>query len=230
MNKSKKFAAFTIITVLFIGVFNNVLGQDVDDGEPHGLYIESPRLFYAGLIGGVNFSQVDGDNFAGYHKFGANIGGIGYLQLPKRFALSWEILYSKKGAKSDVVKYSTIDSTLILKYDISTNYAEIPVMINYFDKHKSHFGLGISYSRLVSSSETVKTNVTNNIDLPKYPFEKNNFDLLAGAQLHLVKNFYLNVRFQYSIAPIRSSSPPGIARQQQQYNNMWTVRLMYLLK
>ena len=48
-------------------------------------YYEPTRLFYGGLIGGFNFSQVDGDNFAGYHKAGFNVGGVLYLKLAEQY-------------------------------------------------------------------------------------------------------------------------------------------------
>ena len=31
-----------------------------DDGEPHGLYVEQPNVFYGGVVVGANFAQVDG--------------------------------------------------------------------------------------------------------------------------------------------------------------------------
>ena len=233
MNKSRKFAALILITVILTGFGQKVLAQDEDD-EQHGLYVEQPRVFYGGLVAGANFAQVDGDYFAGYHKVGLNVGGIVYAQLAKHVALSMEILYSQKGSKSDGPEASlTLPNTYILKYGINANYAEVPVMVNYFDKRKSHFGMGVSYSRLVTSTETLQVDSLgdiHNIDLNnKYPFVKNNFDFLAGVQLHLVKGLFLNIRFQYSIVPIRSNLPPDYARAFE-YNNLWVVRLMYLLK
>jgi hypothetical protein len=108
-------------------------------------------------------------------------------------------------------------------------------MINYFDKRKSHLGIGVSYSRLASSKETIQidssTGPTRNIDFStQYPFKKNNFDFLAGVELHLVKGLFMNVRFQYSIVPIRSNIPPPTYARAEQFNNMWVVRLMYLLQ
>ncbi len=229
MNKSRKFAALITITFILLTFCSVARAQNEEDDEPHGLYIEHARLFYAGLIGGANFAQVDGDNFAGYHKVGLNVGGIGYVKLQKHVAVSWEILYSQKGAKSDFPRQSGIDTIWILKYGINANYAEIPLMFNYFDKRKSHVGIGVSFSRLVSSSETLTTSHPGYpVDLNKYPFVKSNYDFLAGAQLHLVKGLFLNIRFQYSIIPIRNDSPPNFSRAPQQYSNLWTVRLMYL--
>jgi Outer membrane protein beta-barrel domain len=235
MNKSRKFAALILITLISTAFPGLVRAQDEEDDEPHGLYVEKPRVFYGGLIVGANFAQVDGDYFAGYRKVGLNVGGIEYAQLAKHVALSLEILYSQKGSKSDGAQISPYNgNVLILNYGISANYAEIPVMINYFDKRRSHFGIGVSYSRLVSSNETVTADSNNVIYHPDfnqaYPFKKDEFDVLAGVELHLWKGLFLNMRFQYSMTPIRTQIPPPTYARADQYNNMWAVRLMYLLK
>lgn len=82
--------------------------------------------------------------------------------------------------------------------------------------------------KLLNSSEYASYYPAYPIDLSKYPFKKTDIEFLAGAQLRLWKGFFFNLRYQYSILPMRSSIPPYIARSKQ-YNNMWTVRLMYLL-
>ncbi len=230
MNKSRKFAALITITVILMTFSASVFAQEAeDDGEPHGLYIEKPRLINIGLLAGANFAQVDGDNYAGYRKIGANVGGIGHIRLYRHITFSFEILYSQKGAKSDIIRYSTLDSTTaVLKYGIQLNYAEIPLMINYFDKNKSHFGVGVSFSRLLNGTENLVTYPAVAINLDNYPFRKQNYDLIIGGDLHLWKGLFLNVRFQYSLVPIRTESPPGFSRAQNQYSNIWTVRMMYL--
>ena len=197
------------------------------DDEPVGYFIENQHTFYTGVVGGVNLAQVDGDNFAGYYKAALNIGGIGYMKVARRVSLSWEILYSQKGSKSDQVKYSGIDSVLITNYTIDLKYAEIPVMINVFDKMKSHLCMGFSYNRLISATENLQTYPNYPVDLTKYPFKKVDWEFLAGAQLHLFKGLFFNLRFQYSIVPMRTDTPPNFSRAPQ-YNNLWTVRLMYL--
>jgi hypothetical protein len=235
MNKSRKFGALLFITVIFLTSPLVTHAQDEEeDDEPHGMYLERPRLFYGGLIVGANFAQVDGDYFAGYHRVGLNAGGIVYAQLAKHVALSLEILYSQKGSKSDQEKAPVNPKIRIRSYGIKANYAEIPVMINYFDKRKSHFGIGVSYGRLVNSSESISADSSGiplNLDFNnKYPFKKDAFDLVAGVELHLWKGFFLNTRFQYSLLPIRTELPPPDFARAKQYSNLWTVRLMYLLK
>lgn len=140
MAKNRQFGALIFITVILTLFSGMARAQEEDDDEPHGMYLETPKLFYGGLIAGANFAQVDGDYFAGYHKAGLNVGGIVYTQLGKHVALSLEILYSEKGSKSTIPKQTVGNPDItITKYGINANYAEIPVMINYFDKRKSHF-------------------------------------------------------------------------------------------
>ncbi len=227
MNKSRKFAAFFVINVL-LAFFCSSAGAQIDDGSDD-VYRERPRLISVGVVAGANFCQVDGDSYAGYHKTGANFGGIGYIRVHQHVALSFEMLYSQKGAKSNNVRYSPIDSsTLITKYNIGLNYAEIPVMLNYFDQRKSHFGLGVAYSRLVSSVESMNTDPYYYLDFKKYPFKKDSYDIVASAQMHVWKGLFFNIRFQYAVSPMRTVSPPSLSRSQKQYNNLWSVRLMYI--
>jgi hypothetical protein len=209
-------------------IFCGVASAQLDD-ETDGLYIEKPKIFSVGLVGGVNFCQVDGDSYSGYHKTGFNFGGIGYARVYRHVALSFEILYSQKGAKSNTYRYSPQDSMTIIKdYGINLTYAEIPLMINYFDQRKSHFGIGASYNRLVNSTETMNTLPATNMDFTKYPFKKATYDLLVNAQMHVWKGLFFNIRFQYGLSPIRTVSPPNLSRAQKQFSNLWTVRLMYL--
>lgn len=220
MTKSRKLAAYSVIVFFFTIISSPSRAQD-DDGDV------LPRTFYAGLIGGINMTQVDGDYYAGYRKPGLNVGAISYVKLKPHLALSMELLYSQKGAKSDLSRPFAKDSAIITRYRLNLNYAEIPVMINYFDQRKSHAGIGISYSRLIGATESMTTDPALNPDFSKYPFKKQDIQAVAGAQLHVWKGLFLNIRFQYSLVPARSDIPVGFARAKQ-YNNLWTVRLMYL--
>ncbi len=189
-------------------------------------YLEDEKTFYGGLIAGTNFSQVDGDNFAGYHKVGFNLGGIVYTKLDEHLAASMEVLYTQKGARSKD-PYTPIPGLFITNYGITLNYAEVPLMLNYFDKRKSHFGGGFSYSRLGTAKEFIETTPRQNVNLNDYPFKKSDYNLLLSGNLHCWKGLFLNLRFQYSLVSIRNSTPQYFGRGQQ-FNNLWTIRLMYL--
>ncbi len=182
------------------------------------------RTFYGGLILGANFTQIDGDNFAGYHRVGINTGGVVYIKLDEHLAGSMEVLLSQKGSRANYAQV-TAAGQYITKYGADLTYGEIPVMINYFDSRKSHFGGGFSYSQLASSNEYMNANYA----IPKlsdYPFKKRDINLLLSGSLHMYKGLFLNLRFQYSILSIRDNVP-GITRGAQ-FNNLWTLRFMYL--
>ncbi len=189
-------------------------------------YDDEYRTFYGGLVAGTNFTQVDGDNFAGYHKVGFNVGGMVYTKVDEHIAVSMEVLYAQKGAKSK--DYYTVNPGLyITNYGITLNYAEVPIMVNYFDKHRSFFGGGLSYSRLGTAKEYLTTSPSTNINLNDFPFKKSDYNFLLSGSLHCWKGLFLNIRFQYSLISIRDNTPQNYARGQQ-FNNMWTTRLMYL--
>lgn len=193
--------------------------------EEYGMY--ENRTFYGGLIAGMNMTQIDGDNFAGYTRKGLNAGGVVFFKMDEHIAGSIEVLFSQKGSVSKSPQLLAA-GYYITKYGVDLTYGEIPVMINYFDDHKNHFGGGLSYSRLGSSNEYITTNppATTPFKQEDYPFKKGDLNILLGGSLHVYKGFFFNLRFQYSLISIRNNIPT-ITRGAQ-YNNMWTVRLMYL--
>ena len=198
--------------------------------NPNSYYEEVPRTFYGGVIAGMNFSQVDGDAYAGYHKAGFNVGGIVYTRFTERLAGSLEILFSQKGARGTQTQQIGRTDTFLTGYRINLNYAEIPVMLNYFDRRRSHFGAGLSYSQLINGEELIQVQKGANgydLDASAYKFRKGDLNFVMAGNLHLTKGLFLNAKFQYSLLPIRKTHYPGIGRAEQ-YNNLWVVRLMYL--
>lgn len=194
-------------------------------------YFDEYSTFHGGLIAGGNFSQVDGDNFAGYAKAGLNVGGIIYFNMdPTHIKGSLEVLYSQKGARSGKDPFMAASGLYITDYRIALNYAEVPFMINYFDQHMHHFGAGFSYARLGTKQESITFYPTQPVvNLDDYPVKKNDYNFLLGGSFHCWKGFFISGRFQYSLLSIRNKVPDNYGRSQQ-FNNMWTFRLMYLFK
>ena len=182
-------------------------------------YLDEYNVFYGGLVGGLNFTQVDGDNFAGYHKVGFNAGAIVYARLDEHVAASMELLFSQKGSRSTLTQ-GILNGVYITDYKIKLNYAEVPILINYFDKHHSHFGGGLSFGQLASSSESITTVPNQNYDLSKYPFKKIDLNIVLNGNLHLYKGLFYNLRFQYSLISIRDNIPTDNGNRGQ-FNNMW---------
>lgn len=218
-------AFFERVRILFFTAFILLLAQGKATAQD-SYYVESVHNFYGGLIAGANFTQVDGDYIAGYDRVGLNVGGIVYVQFKTHLAASMEILYSQKGSRSTAPVQLPSGITLV-KYGMKLNYAEVPVMLNYFDKRKTNFGAGFSFSELATSSEYITTSPAQNFDLDKYPYKKTDINFITGCNLHVWKGFFLNVRFQYSLFSIRDYIPQATGKTTQ-YNNLWVVRMMYL--
>jgi hypothetical protein len=194
-------------------------------------YDESDRVFYGGLVAGTNFTQVDGDNFAGYHKAGWNAGVVVYARLIDRLALSMELLYAQKGARaslSQLPKRANDQSTIMTDYKIKLNYLEVPVLFNYFDKRKSNFGAGLSYAQLASSKESYRDDFGNiyEQDAKLYPFRKFDVNFILNGNAHIWKGLFFNLRFQYSLFSVRNAHNYLTGRAEQ-FNNIWCTRLMY---
>ncbi|MBL7712891.1 MAG: outer membrane beta-barrel protein [Chitinophagaceae bacterium] len=196
--------------------------------NPKNYYIEEPKTFVGGLIGGLNFTQVDGDSYKGYHNIGFNTGVVVYTQLVPGISASLEILFSQKGARSNGSQLSNGGVTVITKQNIKLNYAEIPVQINFFDKKRNHFGAGLSYAQLINSKEEIVGNNTAiKYDPDQYPFKKMDINMILSGQVHVYKGFFAGIRFQYSMLSIRDKVDLEYGRAQQ-FNNVFAVRLMYL--
>lgn len=195
-------------------------------------YDENDRTFFGGLVAGTNFTQVDGDNFAGYHKVGWNAGAIVYAKLMERLAASMELNYAQKGSRaalSQLPKLANDRSTALTDYKIKLNYLEVPVLLNYFDKKRNNFGAGLSYCQLATSKESYRDGFGNSYeqDAKLYPFRKIDANFILNGSAHVWKGFFINLRFSYSLFSIRNAHNYLTGRAEQ-YNNVWTTRIMYL--
>ncbi len=220
--------AIAIIFVFFISVNSlSVQAQKkTDEGD-----ITVDRQIKGVLIGGFNLSQVDGDECYGFNKFGINAGFGGILPLGHRFSLSLEVLYDEKGSFQ---KYppSAVDSLQLPYYSLKWNYLTAPIMVHYEDRNTWTFGVGLSWGRLISHKEK-EWNVLKAWDRPDtitYK-TKNDFAIIADLRFRIWKHLKFNIRYSYSIAPIRKRefvNPVNFESwSRKQYNNVITVRLLY---
>jgi len=193
-------------------------------------FMDEYHKFFGGLIAGGNFATIDNDDFTHYYHVGLNVGGIVYMRLGQRTALSLEILYSQKGntSSNDLILPSGITGVNITRDDVTLNYAEIPVMFHIFDKqHINHISAGLTYSRLVGSSEIFQLDQPYYVDMSKYSFNKSDLQYAVGAQVRVSGGLFLSVRFQFSLLQIRDNVPTGFAPPEQ-INNLFAIRGMYL--
>ena len=85
------------------------------------------QSFYGGVIAGTTISQVDGDNYGGYHKISPLIGFYVRNTFNDRWGASLGLEYKRKGS-TEVQKNQYHDITRV--YNLSLDYIELPFMIN----------------------------------------------------------------------------------------------------
>jgi hypothetical protein len=199
------------------------------------------QRFQGAVMGGMNISQVDGDEVYGFKRVGGHFG-VGVILPIKKWDITLETVFNQKGAfEKEQYQYwdkdsvgNLIDSVLYTgAYDLRLNYVEIPLMAHYTDRDRYTAGLGFSYGRLVSVSE-----IEHGGNIPPYSdtvkFNKNDFNILIDLQIRVWKQLKFNIRYAYSITPIRERTFYDVIYQvkdpwiRKQYNNMLTFRLVYV--
>ena len=193
-------------------------------------YEPEQKVFEGGLIGGLNFTQVDGDTFYGYHKVAINAGGVVYIHFSKVLGVSMELDYTRKGSRGELVTQSPVLGEYVAKYFMDVNYVEVPVTFHVIS-HRFDFEAGLSYARLLNSSEWIEADKPVVIDPVANRFNTSDLDYILGMSHKLYKNWYANARFQYSITSIRLPDriPLGYGwGNMGQFNNMFSLRIMYL--
>ena len=183
------------------------LGQD-DEYED-----VSTGTFQAGLIVGASASQIDGDQLAGYNKFGYQIGGRVSVRIKEHWEPSIEILFTQKGSRSSNLEGLNLGGT----FNYSMNYVEIPVMMNYRDGGIL-FNAGLSYSRLVQVNEVTIADVTDT-ELYEPLYRDNELAFVGGLGYFFNKHFALTIRYSrslFSVADYEFGTPitePQVHRQ-----------------
>jgi len=167
------------------------------------------QQFYAGAIGGLVLSQIDGDSYGGYHKF----AGSGGLYVRNNFGEKWgyrmELKYIQKGSKAARLDmgYHTIPF-----YKASLNYIEIPFLFSYRMQKfkipptidwqldgKLHLNIGMNLSYLFSATEDDGTGPNE----AGFAFRRIELGAQTGVTYYFSPHWAFDFRFCYTIIPIR---------------------------
>jgi hypothetical protein len=190
---------------------------------------QDPKTFTGALLLGLNFSQVDGDSYYGYHKVGLNTGAQVMAHITNNFGISMELLYSRKGSRAVVVTESAALGTYIWKYYMDVNYIEVPLLMHFMTR-KYDIELGASYARLINSNEYVISDQPVIISPDANRFNTSDVDFTLGLTRKLYKKLFVNMRYQYSLTSIRPIEriPIGYSYGNKgQFNNLFNLRLEY---
>jgi hypothetical protein len=154
--------------------------------------------FGGGIILGLSTSQVGGDDLGGFNKAGLLAGVFANKSISPLFSFQMEMTYIQKGSNNpDMNDYK---SKNVGKPDISLNYIEVPILLQYQQNTTLKIEGGIQFANLIngyyndSYGEITYSGTT--------PFIKNDIGLLLGMDYKFSGNLSLNTRISNSILPI----------------------------
>jgi len=176
------------------------------------------QTFGGGLFAGLSASQLDGDNWGGYNKAGISFGIYTNAKLNNYVDVQLELKYIQKGSKSD-------EETDNVFYHSKLNYIELPIFLKYKFLGRFSANVGVAAGYLQKATEN-KDRIGD--EPAKPPFDKFEFSGLAGLEYQLTDNLFFNLRFNYSMLPIRSHPGDQVYYLNRgQYNNVLTFAVYY---
>lgn len=199
-------------------------------------YHLSAQIIKGEALAGFNLTQVDGDEVFGFHKFGMNLGAGVMIPFGKKgkWDVSLETLYTQKGSYQRPQYSDSLKNGQIItgEYKLRLNYVEVPFLVMFTDKELISFGLGMSWGRLFGVKEWEHGRLVDSTTLRNGPYSKNDFSALADIRIRLWQALKLNLRYQYSLAKIRTrdfrNEYTGEEWSRNQFNNVITLRLIYV--
>ena len=163
------------------------------------------QRFIGGLSVGTQFGQIDGDDMAGYHKFGFVAGPYVSTILSDRWQLSLELLYSQQGSR-----LSSSDGFNAAFDKIQLNFVEVPLLIN-FKEWKFHVKGGFSFQRII---DTKLIDVTGEDVTDQFSLQNNSAAVVIGVTYYSSDRFGYQFRWTKGITDLQAGSG----------NNKWFVK------
>lgn len=179
------------------------------------------QRFQAGLVGGINMAQIDGDELAGFNKLGF-MGGIkASAKLSDRWQAGIELLFSQQGAAR-----STKDPFLTVYDNIRLNAVEAPVLIT-FSEWKLQLSSGLSYSRLINHRIR---DISGSDASDNYRIAAGSLNFLLGGAYYFDPQWGIDVRWTRGLTVRNVSSTIGGGQVDQFLSYFITVRGIYLFQ
>lgn len=167
-----------IITIVAALAFQGIWAQETGP----------ERRFQAGVVLGLNASQIDGDKLRGFYKFGVQTGIKADAVLSDRWKIGIEILFSQQGARQS--KFDVPSSELDVQ-EIQFNMVEAPVLVHFRD-WKLQVTAGGSYGNIINYSVT---EVTGEDGTEAHPLSQDVFSVILGGSFYFTESWVLDVRW-----------------------------------
>lgn len=201
-----------LLTLIFLGVVLQVQAQ----------------RFNGGLILGGVVSQVDGDGYGGFTKFGFLGGGLVSLKVSPHSSFQAEMEYFHKGSRVNADSATNSSDTYLMRF----HYLEIPILYQYTFGRRLSAEVGpVMDVSLGSYEESNGLETQSTVELRPLTLAG-----ILGVSGMITPHLKLNLRVNYSIMSIRKTSDnyPSTYRyilwQKGQFNNVLSLSILWYFK
>ena len=209
-----------------------VKAKEEDEDDPN---FQRDGLFKAMFTAGLNLSQIDGDEQAGYTHPGAYVGVGAMIKFHKYMSVNTGIYYTMRGA----TKKADVNITPMESFKINWDYVQIPIMFNVHDKKLVMASVGIGLNYMVRNQVSHKGQLADSTGFSDFSEITNSglknptpkpFDLtgIAGFQFFVKKVFGIGAQFEYSFLKLRPAYGVN-TRVKNMFNNTITIKFTYIL-
>lgn len=180
------------------------------------------QRFEGGLIAGFNATQVDGDNYSGYHKPGIALGAFVTTNISRTVFAGMELKFMQKGSRN-------IDSLATngqIKYVMRLNYVDLPIYLGIRTSERISLLVGLSPGYLISGAEYNDYGKFSKED--EKPFSSLDLQGFLGFRIQLTKRLFVDLRGAYSLLPIREQTGDALWYwKSNQFSNLLSTTVLY---
>ncbi len=188
--------------------------------------------FNGGIMGGFTGSQVDGDSYAGFNKIGVTTGAFVNTRFSYLIGAQLELKYTGRGAFA-----STGSIDFPSYYQLNLHYVDFPLTARLYLASDFNVEAGIIFGYLFSRSiYDGNGKIPDNQISPD--FNNADYDWTIGANWYVIPRLCINIRYAYSITPIRKRTTGNyyysflarmIGYTEGDYNNYVTIAAYFQL-
>lgn len=184
------------------------------------------QKFNGGVIAGGLVSQVDGDTWVGYHKFGFLAGGFVTLRLSPHSAFQMEMEYIQKGMRQNADSITNTGNTYLARI----HYLEIPLLYQFTFAKRVQAEIGPAADILLGTYDEV-----NGIEVSylTVPYRAVTLTGIVGISCYITDHLKAGFRLNYSLISTRTDVTEGsrkILFEYGQYNNVLSLSLSWDFK
>ena len=180
------------------------------------------QQFNAGIFGGINVSQVNGDTYSGFNKLGFTAGALVNRLIDNNFYWQVEIKYGTRG-----VYEGPSDGNPTL-YRSSYHILELPLSVNYLFDGRVMIELGISPEVLLATKYWDENGL---MDKSSYPDNRRfGLSVFGGIGYWFNKRMMAGLRYTNSAIPFRDPEEWNNPQYRGYFHNVISLTLNYSIK